>query len=125
MHPGTIEEKIKEAVETSKQVNIKMLYGLGNEISIEFQPYIYGQDIMQFSFVWGYIPFNRVFYKIHLDNIKSVQVTEITYTVLPGAIYMWSLEEEHYSVLVGFRNIFSESSESSSPENKAPEPSDN
>jgi hypothetical protein len=125
MQDNNVNDRIRESIITSKQINIKMICGLTNEISIEFQPYIYGQDIMQFDFVWGYIPLNKVFYKIHLDNVASVQVTEITYTVLPDAVYLYSIEEEHYSVLVGFRNIFSQSCVPSSPENKAPESSDN
>ena len=119
-----ISSLIREAIETSKQSTLKMKYGLGSEITVDFQPYIHGHDIMQFEFTWGYLPFNKVFYKIHLENIISINISEITYTVLPDAIYLWSLEEEHFTALVGFRNIFSESCISSSSENKPPTPSE-
>lgn len=119
-----ISSLIREAIETSKQIIVKMKYGLGTEITVDFQPYIHGHDIMQFEFTWGYLPFNKVFYKIHLENIISINISEITFTVLPEAIYLWSIEEEHFATLVGFRNIFSASCISASPENKPPTPSE-
>ena len=123
MEKKDVSELIKESIQTCKQVTIKMKSGFGREISISFHPYIYGHDIFQFEFVWGYYPVAHVFYKILTENISSISISEITYTVLPDAIYQYSLEEEHFAVLVGFHNIFSESSIPSSPENKPPEQS--
>lgn len=90
-----IEEKIIHAIENHETLLIKMKYGLGNELEVEFDPYIYGSDIMQYGFVWGFLPWNGLMYKIICDFILSVKSTKKKFTVQPYAIYLYAIEEEH------------------------------
>ena len=112
---------IYEAIATSKQVRIKFQHGLGKEIQMDFQPYILGSDIFQHDFVWGYLLFPKTFYKFRLSDIVSILLTEITYTVLPDAVYLYMSQEEHYASLLGFHNVYDKSSISNSPDNQAPQ----
>jgi hypothetical protein len=108
-----VDETIKQSIRAAQVIEIEYLYGLQKDdrvsnsfVNVTIHPYIYGLDIYQYTFVWAYIPFVNTFYKFLVDNIRKVTITDITYTVLPEAIYPYALEEEHYSVLLGFDKVF-------------------
>jgi len=106
---------IKQAIYSNIEIEIEYLYGLQSDkrtvnefTTVHLQPYIYGDDIFQYSFVWGYLPDRKVCYKFLLDNIRKVVLTKTNYKVVPEVSYQYSLEEEHYDVLQGFRRIYAE-----------------
>jgi hypothetical protein len=99
---------IREAIKTQRELLLTVKHGLGDELEVPFQPYIQGQDKMQYEFVWGYLSYSMVFYKLYIENIISAKLTDVTYTVLPNACYQYALEEEHYAVLQDFHNIYSD-----------------
>ncbi|SHG04219.1 hypothetical protein SAMN05444274_1258 [Mariniphaga anaerophila] len=90
-----IDEKIIKAIEDHETLLIKMKYGLGNELEIEFDPYIYGSDTMQYDFVWGFLPWSNLMYKIMIDFIISVSSTKKKFKIQSDAIYLYAIEEEH------------------------------
>ena len=93
------EEKITKAIEDHETLLIKMKYGLGNELEVEFDPYIYGSDTMQYRFVWGYLPWSNLYYKLIEDFIISIKKTNKKFEFNSGAMYINSIEEEHYASL--------------------------
>ena len=93
------EQKIIKAIEDHETLLIKMKYGLGNELELEFDPYIYGDDIMQYKFVWGYLPWSKLYYKLMVDFIISIKKTNKKFELNKGAMYINSLEEKHYASL--------------------------
>ena len=93
------EEKIIAAIENHETLLVKMKYGLGNEFEVEFDPYIFGDDIMQYKFVWGYLPSNKLYYKLIVDFIISIKKTNKKFEFNKGAMYINSFEEEHYASL--------------------------
>jgi hypothetical protein len=90
-----IENKIIDAIENHKTILIKFKYGLGQELEIEFDPYIYGSDTMQYGFVWGFLPSSGLFYKLIFDFIISVRSTNKKFTVEPDTMYLYAIEEDH------------------------------
>jgi hypothetical protein len=94
-----IEEKIIHAIENHETLLIKMKYGLGNELEVEFDPYIYGSDIMQYGFIWGFLPWNRLYYKLMVDFIISIEKTNKKFELNTKAMYINSSEEEFYASL--------------------------
>jgi hypothetical protein len=47
------EKLIRQAITEKRTLQIK--YGLGQNITIQLNPYIFGSDMMQYDFVWGFI----------------------------------------------------------------------
>lgn len=72
-------------------------------IEVFMQPYVYGHDVLQYSFVWGYLSHNGVFYKILTDWIISAETIEIPFSAQEDAVYEQSPGEEHLCVLEGLR----------------------
>lgn len=48
-------EILEKAIKNRLTVKIKIRHKLGEKIEIDFQPYIFGADMMQYDFVWGFI----------------------------------------------------------------------
>lgn len=104
-----IENAIAEAIKSKRELNLKVKYGLGNEVKdLKFQPYIYGDDFLQYPFVWGYFSYPMVFYKLLIEHIIEARITDTAYTVQKAAVYSYSIEEEHYTVLEGFDKIYAD-----------------
>lgn len=91
-----IDEKIENAIQNHKTILINTKYGLGQELEVEFDPYIIGSDTMQYGFVWGFLPWNNLMYKFILNNLLSVKITDKTFKVQSDVIYLYAIEEEHY-----------------------------
>jgi hypothetical protein len=91
-----IDEIIKRAILDNQTITVKFKHGTGDELELDFDPYIYGDDTMQYGFVWGYLPTNLLFYKFMVDSIISVKLTQQTFIVHSEARYLYSLEEEHW-----------------------------
>jgi hypothetical protein len=124
MTSSEISEIIKNAIITGNQILITYKYGIGdNYINQLIHPYILGSDFYQYDFVWAYFPYRMVFYKYQIEKIKSVSLTDISYTVLPEAVYQYAIEEEHYAVVLGFCKIYVQQSIPIADEGKTPLPS--
>lgn len=100
MKSTDIEKKIIEAIENHKTILITFKYGLGDDLEIEFDPYIYGSDTMQYGFVWGFLPWSNLFYKLMFDFIISVKTTGKIFKIQSDAIYLYAMEEEHYHTII-------------------------
>jgi hypothetical protein len=106
---STLVDIIKKGIEDKIELILTAKYGLGDKnLEVPFQPYIYGEDSMQYQFVWGYLSYPMLFYKFHMDNIVSAKLSDTTFTVLPNACYQYAIEEERYAVLPDFDNIYAD-----------------
>ncbi len=100
-------DTIDKAIQEKKALILRVKHGLGSTLEdIGFEPYIYGDDTLQYPFVWGYLSHSGLFYKLLLDHIISAKLTEESFSVRPEACYQYALEEEHFSVLKGFSNVY-------------------
>jgi hypothetical protein len=103
MHQSVIYNLIKEAINQKRELKMNIKYGLGDNsdsIEVEFQPYVLGSDIFQYSYVWGYLPHDDTYYKFLLNLINSVKASGDTYTVRANPPYPYALGEEHYASLL-------------------------
>lgn len=97
MNRSEIEKIIIDATENHKTILVKMKHGLGKELEVEFDPYIYGSDTMQYQFIWGFLPWSNQIYKIMFDCIISVKLLDKIFVVQSDALYLFAIEEEHWS----------------------------
>ncbi|AYQ31349.1 hypothetical protein [Runella sp. SP2] len=94
-----------------KAINKRLILKIrkkGYDFDIEMEPYLEGRDFLQYGFVWGYIPFNDVYYKFYFDFIEKVTVTKTHFEPKTGLQYYFSDEEEHYAgdeSIVHWRNF--------------------
>ena len=96
-----IEKTILKAIENNQTIKIKLKHGLGNEIELLFEPYIYGTDTMQHEFVWGFLPESLFHYRLMADFIISAKLTNTKFEVQFDSIYLYSIEEEHRCRVAG------------------------
>jgi hypothetical protein len=106
-----IVETIKSAIQQQKELLLKIKYGLGSELEILLEPYIYGEDIMQYEFVWGCINQNKTFYKVYLNIILEATINEEVFPIVLNAVYLYSTGESHFEILDGFDNFYGQSNE--------------
>ena len=92
---------VQMAIENAQSVTIKFKHGVGEELTLPFDPYIYGDDTMQYSFVWGYLPQNNLYYKFMFDIVTSVKLTPDKFSVKDDAVYLYAIEEEHWCRVSG------------------------
>ncbi len=94
---------VKSAIHEKKELLLKVKSGTesGDYIEVFMQPYVYGNDVLQYEFIWGYLAHNHVFYKILTNWIVSAETIEIPYTVLEGTEYEYASGEEHFCILEG------------------------
>lgn len=85
---------IETAIKTRSKLEMKVMSGSGGAVDVEFDPYIYGSDAMQFSFIWGYLPFNNLIYKFRLSDIIALKLLDKQFTVVDWAVYYYSCDEE-------------------------------
>jgi hypothetical protein len=106
MSHGNIELKLVHAINTKTKLILTVKYGLGDELTVDFDPYIYGEDIMQYPFVWGFLPHSRNFYKFGLDRIIEAKDTIKRFLIESDAVYLYGLEESHKAVVKGLERVF-------------------
>lgn len=100
-----IDKVIRQAIETMQTVELKINYGLGDSvIEIDLDPYIFGADIMQYDFVWGFIPSQHLYFRLMYNSIVSAKLTNKKFIVQNDALYLYAMEEEHWSRAKGFDN---------------------
>jgi hypothetical protein len=89
---------IREAVKNKQTLEFEVRYGIGNDfLKIELDTYIFGADIYQYDFVWGYLPDEQKYYKLMLEFIYSINQTHKNFIVQNDALYLYASEEEHWS----------------------------
>ncbi|MEO6233327.1 MAG: hypothetical protein ABJB11_18620 [Ferruginibacter sp.] len=102
-----IVETIKDAISQKRELSLTIKYGVGQTIEIDIEPYVYGQDLMQYEFVWGYLPHSMTFYKLLIDHIEQAIITNEEVPVdNEKAMYIYSMGEEHHAIIEGFDNIY-------------------
>ena len=110
MDSNVIYEIIERAINDKKELIINMKYASGHGRDtlddLSFQPYILGDDTMQFGFVWGYLSSNHLYYKILLENIITAKLTSRKFDVKDDACYQYIDEESHFAMLDKFKNYF-------------------
>lgn len=108
METNQIYDTIQRAIDAKMELSFNYKHGIGGEISNVFHAYILGDDTMQYSFVWGYLPDQGLYYKFMLSNIVSAKLLTKKYAVREDACYQYSIEEEHFNRVEGFTNSFGE-----------------
>ena len=88
---------IEKAIDNHLTLTVMYKYGFGDPIEVNFNPYIYGSDIMQYDFVWGFLTNNPMHYKMLVDFIVSAKLTTKKFTVESDSIYLYASEEEHWN----------------------------
>ena len=68
----TMKDEIIKAIKERHQIKIKYL---DLNFYVVVDPYIYGDDLFQESFVWGWIEHNGTCYKFYLDKIQDLKVS--------------------------------------------------
>lgn len=107
-----IYDVIEKAINTQTELLLTVKHGLGENIdNTSFQPYILGDDTYQYSFVWGYLTHSGLYYKFMLDNISFAKLTTKKYGVREDACYQHSIEEEHFSRIENFDNIYAQAAQ--------------
>ena len=91
-----------KAIDNHLTLTVVYKYGLGDTIEVNFNPYIYGSDIMQYEFVWGFLTNNPMHYRMLVDFIVSAKLTTKKFTVESDSIYLYALEEEHWNRIKEF-----------------------
>lgn len=85
---------------------VTLKYSGGSELETEMNPYILGEDIMQYEFVWGFLPHSGNYYKLELDKVVSVKDTIKRFKVEPEAVYLYAIEERHTAVVAPWHRVF-------------------
>ena len=88
---------ITTAIENQQRLKVKLP---GDDFDMDFDPYIFGHDLMQHDFVWGYLTHNALMYKFRLTDFADVKLTRKKFDVIHAAYY-YSTEEEHYAIASG------------------------
>ena len=102
MEQEKIIETINKAIDNHLTLTVVYKYGLGDTVEVNFNPYIYGSDIMQYEFVWGFLTNNPMHYRMLVDFIVSAKLTTKKFTVESDSIYLYALEEEHWNRIKEF-----------------------
>lgn len=109
MKESEVYKEIEKGIEEKSELLFSVKHGLGKVIdNISFQAYILGDDTFQYSFVWGYIPGQNLYYKFMLENIISISQTTKEYNVRLDACYQYAINETHFMRLDKFKNIYGE-----------------
>ncbi|GAA4459398.1 hypothetical protein GCM10023189_33070 [Nibrella saemangeumensis] len=90
------EKLVIKAIDQKRVLKIRQK---GSDFDIELEPYIEGNDFLQQKFVWGYIPFNQVYYKFYFEFAERIKITDKTFTPPENIHYYFSDEEEHFGSL--------------------------
>jgi hypothetical protein len=97
MEQEKIIETINKAIDNQLTLTIIYKYGLGETVEVNFNPYIYGADTMQYDFVWGFLTHSGLHYKMFIRFIESAKLTTKKFTVESDSIYLYAIEEEHWN----------------------------
>lgn len=84
------------------ELRVKYQHGAGSVLDIVFQPYLYGDDKMQHTFIWGSLSNQGGIYKLMLQNIEAVELTSTRFEIDKKACYYYSLEQEFWSIAPDF-----------------------
>lgn len=103
-------DTIQSAIQEKKEVLLKIKSGdePGAFMEVFMQPYIYGSDVLQYNFIWGYLSHNGIFYKVLTDWVVAAETIEIPYAVQQGVVYDQSPGEELICVLEGLQINFTD-----------------
>lgn len=83
------------AITERRRLVITLEHGLGEIVEIRLDPYIYGEDTYQRSFVWG-LNNSLHCYKYYLDWVKAVRLEGGRFKKDKNAVYYYAMEEEHH-----------------------------
>lgn len=80
-----IDAAIQQALAEGKK--LWLLVTTGNESDrYDFEPYLYGTDVMSHDFLWGYIPQLFVYYKFRFTDIQRAEVSSESIAVDPARL---------------------------------------
>lgn len=85
-----------KAAETKTAVDITLDYaGRGNDpITITMHPYMVGDDDLQFSFVWGFVPHTLHFTRVLLHFVEKVKLRKDKFELQPSTVYYYADGED-------------------------------
>lgn len=90
-------QSIKDA--TNKQVSVELTV---YDTELLLEPYLCGRDALQREYVWGYLRWSCVFYKIFIDDIKNISVSNTRFDTLEWAVYYYFDENEQTAICPDF-----------------------
>lgn len=93
---------IKTAIEAKKELVVKLKSNSTfSSQEVRFYPYIFGADLLNFKFIWGYLPELKTFYSLPLQQIEEAEPNFSTYSPFSFAKYLKPQGEKHFCVLEG------------------------
>lgn len=102
----TIADIVANAIWQKKEVLLKMRDDVTDETNELFIcPYVAGEDLLSYEFVWGYLPDHTTFCKVLLKEVNEAEIIEIPFVVLPNACYQYSRADLLNHIVEGFDNI--------------------
>lgn len=103
-----ITDTIELAIQQKKQLLLKVTYGDSDiESDLFICPYVFGIDVLDYEFVWGYLPDQDTFYKVLVLHVIAAEIIELSFDVLPQACYQYAQADEIPFIVDGFENVFS------------------
>ena len=100
-------DTIELAIQQKKELLLRVTYGPSEIISDVFIcPYLYGLDVLNYEFVWGYLPEHSTFYKVLVFHIIAAEIVEVPFEVLPCACYQYAQGDELPFIVEGFENMY-------------------
>lgn len=102
-----ITDTIELAIQQKKQLLLKVTYGDSDiESDLFICPYVFGIDVLNYEFVWGYLPDQETFYKVLILHVQAAEITELQFEVLPQACYQYLQADEIPEIVEGFENVY-------------------
>lgn len=100
MENFNLTELIKKAITTKKELRIKLKpSSTFTSQEIRFCPFIFGADLLNFKFIWGYLPDYEIFYSLPVREIDHAAPLSNLFSSYPSPTYSKASGEKHYCVL--------------------------
>ena len=102
MYLSDIVNLIEKAINNKNELYLKVKTAQADKKKeVRFCPYIYGLDLLEIPFTWGYLPETKSFYTLLLSQIEELEIITIAFMPFPNAKYLKPPGEEHYCVVKG------------------------
>lgn len=102
-----VTDTIELAIQQKKELLLKVTYGDSDLSSDLFIcPYLFGIDVLNYEFVWGYLPVQDTFYKVLILHVQAAEIIELSFEVLPQACYQYVQADEIPEIVEGFDNVY-------------------
>lgn len=101
--------RIIRGITGKTEIILAVSHNKGNIIeNILFEPYIIGSDLFEYTFVWGYLPEAKIYYKFMIGNILTVKNTSKQISIREDASYHTTMSERQFAILESFEVTYND-----------------